>query len=145
MDEVERCPLHIAAFAVLLLDLLHLLGGCWTFSGLVGAGCAAPNTAPNPPGAGRATASPRALAPGRGGERETAKIDAAKRRSTERRETAKVRGSTAKTQSESARELEINRKRREGRRQPGRRSRARGWDGAVETGTGRWDKMIKSG
>lgn len=36
MDEVERCPLHIAASAELLLDLLHLLGGCWTFSGLVG-------------------------------------------------------------------------------------------------------------
>lgn len=52
MDEVEQFPLHIAAFAVLLLDLLHLLGGCWTFSGLVGARCAAPNIA------GRATASP---------------------------------------------------------------------------------------
>lgn len=104
-----------------------------------------PKHCPEPTRGWQGHSIPRALAPGRGGERETAKIDAAKRRSTERRETAKVRGSTAKTQSESARELEINRKRREGRRQPGRRSRARGWDGAVETGTGRWDKMIKSG
>lgn len=81
MDEAERCPLHIAAFAVLLLGLLHLLDGCWELASDLfragGSGMCSPKHCPEPARGWQGHGIPRALAPGRGGERETAKIDAA--------------------------------------------------------------------